>query len=243
MKDQRGTTAIVIGGSMAGMLAARVLANISDQVILLERDEYPLEPVPRNGVPQARHLHAMLTRGHQLVEELFPGISEDWRWAGAEFLDIGMDFAWRTPKGWGVRFPSGIRMLAGSRPLIDFMVRRRLADVRNVTVIESAVVTGLVSSDARDRVTGVTVRMWGGPVQQLSADLVVEASGRMSRAPEWLAALGYPPPRESEVNAHLGYATRLYRRRPEDGAPLEGAVRPGSPAGPDPGGDRVSDRG
>ena len=105
-------------------------------------------------------------------------------------------------------------MLAGSRPLIDFMVRRRLADVRNVTVIESAVVTGLVSRQPHDRVTGVTVRMWGGPVQQLAADLVVEASGRMSRAPEWLAALGYLPPRESEVNAHLGYATRLYRRRP-----------------------------
>jgi 2-polyprenyl-6-methoxyphenol hydroxylase-like FAD-dependent oxidoreductase len=215
MKHQRGTTAIVIGGSMAGMLAARVLAEHFDQVLLLERDEYPLEPVPRTGVPQARHLHALLTRGHQIVEELFPGISEDWRWAGAEFLDIGRDFAWRTPKGWGVRFPSGIRMLAGSRPLIDFVVRRRLADVRNITAIESAVVTGLVSSEARDRVTGVAVRMWGGPVQQLAADLVVEASGRMSCAPEWLLALGYPPPRESEVNAHLGYATRLYRRSPE----------------------------
>ena len=122
---------------MAGMLAARVLSEHFDEVILLERDEYPLEAVPREGVPQARHLHALMTRGHQIVEELFPGISEDWRWAGAEFLDVGRDFAWLTPKGWGVRFPSGIRMLAGSRSLIDFVVQRRLAGAPNVTVIES----------------------------------------------------------------------------------------------------------
>lgn len=200
---------------MAGLLAARVLSEHFDEVILLERDQYPQNATPREGVPQARHLHALLARGHQIVEDLFPGISEDWCQAGGEFLDVGKDFAWRTPKGWGVRFPSGIRMLAGSRPLIDLVIRRRLEDLRNVAVVESAMVDTLTASDSRDRVTGVTVRTPGGEVQQLEADLVVEASGRMSRAPEWLSALGYQPPRESVVNAHLGYATRLYRRTPK----------------------------
>src|SRR5262245_50101643 len=204
MKQHNSTKAVVIGGSMAGMLAARVLSEHFDEVVLLERDQYPQNAAPRDGVPQARHLHALLTRGHQIVEDLFPGISEDWLQAGAEFLDIGKDFAWRTPKGWGVRFPSGIRMLAGSRPLIDLAIRRRLAGVRNVAVVESAIVDALTASDSRDRVTGVTVRTPDGEIRQLEADLVVEASGRMARAPEWLGALGYQPPQESVVNAHLG---------------------------------------
>lgn len=197
---------------MAGMLAARVLSEHFDEVILLERDRYPQDATPREGVPQARHLHASLAGGHQIVEDLFPGISEDWCQAGAELLDIGRDFAWRTPKGWGIRFLSGIRMLAGSRPLIDLAIRRRLAGVRNVAVVESASVDALTATDSRGRLTGVTVRAPDGEIQQFEADLVVDASGRMSRAPEWLSALGYQPPRESVVNAHLGYATRLYRR-------------------------------
>jgi hypothetical protein len=227
---------------MAGMLAARVLSEHFDEVILLERDQYPENATPREGVPQARHLHALLARGHQIVEDLFPGISEDWCQAGGEFLDVGKDFAWRTPKGWGVRFLSGIRMLAGSRPLIDLVIRRRLEDVRNVAVVESAMVDTLTASDSRDRVTGVTVRTPGGEVQQLEADLVVEASGRMSRAPEWLCALGYQPPRESVVNCPSRVCHAPVPAHTQPGG-LEGIVRPGCATRPDAGGHCISYRG
>ena len=129
---------------MAGMLAARVLSEHFDEVILLERDQYPESATPREGVPQARHLHALLARGHQIVEDLFPGISEDWCQAGGEFLDVGKDFAWRTPKGWGVRFLSGIRML-------DRLSRPSRNSAREAARIGAGVDRGLRSTTTMSR--------------------------------------------------------------------------------------------
>ena len=198
------------------MLAARVLSRYFDRVILFERDIYPRLPLHRDGVPQARHLHVLLMRGHRILEELFPGITEDATAAGAEVLDVGEDFAWRTPQGWGIRFRSGIEMLAASRPLIDAVVQRRLATIANIEIAQGSIVTGL-STDRAGQVSGIRVRRARVAEEELvTADLVVDASGRMSRAPEWLKELGYESPKESVVDANLGYASRLYRRRPED---------------------------
>ena len=200
---------------MGGMLAARVLSRYFDRVTLFERDNYPRRPIAREGVPQARHLHALLMRGHRIIEELFPGITEDAIAAGAEVLDVGEDFAWRTPPGWGVRFRSGIEMLAASRPLIDAIVLSRLAAIGNIEIVQGRIVAG-ISSDKAGGVTGVRVRRTQEADEELvSADLIVDASGRTSRAPEWLRELGYAAPAESVVDANLGYASRLYRRRPE----------------------------
>ncbi len=200
---------------MGGMLAASVLSRFFDRVMLFERDIYPRRPIAREGVPQARHLHVLLMRGHRILEELFPGITEDATAAGAEVLDVGEDFAWRTPPGWGIRFRSGIEMLAASRPLIDSVVQRRLAATANIELVQGRIVTG-VSGDKAGRITGVRVRHSQAADEELvTADLVVDCSGRMSRAPEWLKELGYIAPPESVVDANLGYASRLYRRRPE----------------------------
>jgi flavin-dependent dehydrogenase len=108
MKPGR-TQAIVVGASMAGMLAARVLSDIFERVIVLERDTLPEGPQLRPGVPQARHLHALLPRGRRILEKNFPGITSELESAGAEILDFGNDVAWLTP-GCPVRI--GIR---GSR--------------------------------------------------------------------------------------------------------------------------------
>jgi 2-polyprenyl-6-methoxyphenol hydroxylase-like FAD-dependent oxidoreductase len=197
------------------MLAARVLSRHFKHVTLFERDHYPSQPLARAGVPQARHLHALLMRGHRILEELFPGITQDARAAGAELLDVAEDFAWRTPPGWGVRFSSGIEMLAASRPLIDAVVHRRLAALSNVDIVEGCVGIGLGAGQP-GRLSGAWIRHFNTLTQEfIAADLVVDASGRMSRAPEWLKILGYEPPAESIVDANLGYASRLYRRRPE----------------------------
>jgi 2-polyprenyl-6-methoxyphenol hydroxylase-like FAD-dependent oxidoreductase len=200
---------------MAGLLAATVLARHFEHVSIVDSDYYPETPTARSGVPQARHLHVLLTRGYRILEQLFPGISDDWRALGAEVLDLGKDFAWRTPAGWGLRFPSGLEILAASRPLMDFVVRRRVAVLPNVSFVQGATVRALLADESRTRVTGIHVQTRSNEASTMHADLTVDASGRMSRTPEWLKDLGYQPPVETVVDARLGYASRVYVRRPE----------------------------
>lgn len=212
--------AVVIGGSMAGLLAARVLADHFDRVTIIERDTYSAAPLPRKGVPQAHHLHALLARGLQIMEQFFPGLSEEMIAVGACELESGSDLAWLTPAGWGLRFDAGVTVLAFSRPLLDWVVRRRLQAFANVRFIESCEVNGLLADAAGGGVRGVALRyrphesngVDAGPGDDecLKADLVVDASGRASQAPRWLSGLGYQPPRETVVNAFLGYASRVY---------------------------------
>ncbi len=217
----RGRHAVVIGGSMAGLLAARVLADEFETVTVLERDGLPAAPGPRKGVPQARHAHVLLQRGQLLLERLFPGLAHDLAAAGAPVVDAAGDLAWLTPAGWAARFRSGIPMLAASRDLLEWSVRRRVAALPGVRFVEEVDVTGLIPDPAGDGIIGVWVRRRkpaeGQPAEErLEADLVVDASGRGSRAPQWLEGLGYGRVEETVVKSHLGYASRLYER--PDGA-------------------------
>ena len=107
--------AVVIGGGIAGLLAARVLTDHFERVTLVERDHFPETASPRKGLPQSRHLHVLLTRGRMALEQLFPGIGDELLAPGAEAIDAAGDIAWLTPAGWGTRFPSDIRSFACSR--------------------------------------------------------------------------------------------------------------------------------
>jgi 2-polyprenyl-6-methoxyphenol hydroxylase-like FAD-dependent oxidoreductase len=204
--------ALVIGGSLAGMLTARVLANHFAQVTIVERDQLPEGPEHRPGVPQARHLHILLVRGQQIIDQLFPGILDELTAAGAEPVDAADDLAWYTPAGWGIRFHSGLLVRVCSRNLLDWAVRRRLAALPQVRFLPGCEVAGLLAHPNGTALAGVTLR--SPSEERLEADLVADASGRRSRMPQWLEALGYPAPEETVVNAHLGYASRLYRRPP-----------------------------
>src|SRR5262245_41368516 len=153
-----GTHAVVIGGSMAGLLAARVLSGSFTRVTVLERDCYPEDPGPRKGLPQARHLHVLLTRGRRILERLFPGFSNELIAHGANRIDAARDLAWLTPAGWGPRFDCGLDYVACSRDLIDWAVRRRVAALPNLTVREDVDVTGLTASADGRAVSGVRVR-------------------------------------------------------------------------------------
>ena len=212
-----GSRALVIGGSIAGLLASRVLSRRFDRVTIVERDRFPGGPTRRNGVLQASHQHIMLRRGTDILERLFPGIRGELVAAGAPLVDMANDAAWLTPFGWGVRFPSELVMLTCSRDLLEWSVRRRVAALPKVRFLQSAEVTGLLpAANGVDRVGGVKIRFRGERdgergEEVLRADLVVDASGRPSRAPRWLKDLGYEPPQESVIDAHLGYTSRLYR--------------------------------
>src|SRR5262245_471041 len=216
--------ALVIGSSMAGMLAARVLSDHFSSVTILERDSLTAETEHRRGIPQAQHLHALLARGLRIIEQLFPGIGEELVHAGAVPLETGSDVAWLTPAGWGKYFQSNLQILSFTRPFLDKYIRRRLVQIENIKIIPACDVVALVSNANRNGVSGVRVKLCceeesaaGGvrPPQAerfIGADLVVDASGRHSRAPQWLRALGYQAPRETVVNAFIGYATRLYEK-------------------------------
>lgn len=211
---RKGAHAIVIGGSLAGLLAARVLSDHFARVTILERDELPDEAADRAGVPQGRHTHALLLGGQRRIEGLFPGLADELTAAGAPLLDQGWDTFLHLKTGYAPRIKSDVRFHTLSRPLLEARVRDRVRQIANVSVRDRAEVVGLLSDAANRAVVGVRLRQRGrpdAPEESLLANLVVEAGGRASRLPAWLVELGYPAPEVSVVNAFVGYASRYYR--------------------------------
>src|SRR5215217_1058434 len=213
-----GDHAVVLGASMAGLTAAGVLADAYRRVTVVDRDLLPTPGVQRRGVPQGRHAHGLLARGREVLEELFPSVTDELVAQGALYGDIQLHGRWYNE---GVRLqqaPSGLNSLSVSRPLLEGHVRQRLAAVPNVSIVDRCDVAGLVATPDRRRVTGVRTlpRGTGGPEQVLEADLVVDATGRGSHSPAWLADLGYEPPEEDTVRPRATYASAVYRRRPAE---------------------------
>jgi 2-polyprenyl-6-methoxyphenol hydroxylase-like FAD-dependent oxidoreductase len=206
--------ALVVGGSVAGLLAARVLADHADEVVVVDRDDLPDGPVERKGVPQASHVHGLLARGLTEMERLFPGLTAELAGDGGEVADPGIALHWYVN---GARKPpAGIgNGIACTRPFLEAHLRRRLNALPAITVVRGRV-DGLTATDGK-----VDGALLGGAAEgtegeHLRADLVVDCSGRASRADAWLGALGYEAPPRRTVNVELGYATRLFPRQPED---------------------------
>ncbi|MER5479546.1 FAD-dependent monooxygenase [Streptomyces sp. NPDC002734] len=204
-------TAVVVGGSITGMLAAAVLAEYAD-VTVVERDRLPEGPEPRRGLPQARHAHVLWSGGVKAMESLLPGLVEELTARGAWRARIMTDLVSKAPSGqWFRRFThSRHTNVVCGRDLLDAVVRARVLRDARVTLRTGVEAVGLAG--APDRVVGVDVMAGeGGARERLTADLVVDASGRAGRAPVWLAELGLPPVPERTVDSGMGYASRLYR--------------------------------
>jgi 2-polyprenyl-6-methoxyphenol hydroxylase-like FAD-dependent oxidoreductase len=195
--------ALVVGGSIAGLLAARVLAE-HFTVEVVERDVLPEGPEPRKGVPQARHAHALLRRGAILLESLFPDFGNELRTNGAVDVEVGRTFGFLSPFGWSIHFTPTLGVACCSRDLLESRVRRRVRALPNVRFVEGRSVQRLAAQEGR--VTGVELD--DGTTR--TADLVVDASGRGSKAPQWLTELGFGAPRETLVDGGVGYASRVY---------------------------------
>lgn len=230
-----GTHAVVLGASIAGLAASRVLADHYARVTLVERDRLPTEPVARAGIPQGRHIHVLLSSGRTILNRLFPGLEEALGGAGAPLLDGADDLAWLTPAGWAVRFPSRYVGHVATRPLLEWAVRQRLAAHPGIAIREGQVAVGLLATEDRRRVRGVRLRPRErgdeAPPESLVADLVVDATGRGSRTARWLRDLGYAEPPRAEIDAFLGYASRLYRLTAVPDRPWQGLyIQPNLPA-------------
>ena len=205
--------AVVIGGSMAGLCTARVLSAHFDTVTVLDRDTCPDGAFERAGVPQSRHVHALLVRGRQELNRLFPGFDTLMLERGAHEIDFGSDFATLRSWGWERCHPTGMITLFASRNLIEATVRELFHKLPNVDLREQTSVTGLgMTATGRPHIDTVHVvpRAASEPTS-IQADLVVDASGRASKAPDWLQELGITPPHETIVNAHTGYSSRWYQ--------------------------------
>lgn len=218
-----GERAVVLGASMGGLLAARVLADFFETVTVFERDELSDDPVNRRGVPQGRHVHALLPRGARVLEELFPGLLDELIAAGAPVWDDGdLSKAYLSYNGHRV-LPSGVvtgdytemALYMPSRPLLECHVRRRLRRLGNVTIHAGHDVSELTSTADRSRITGVrVVDRAGGAPREMTADLVMDAMGRSAHTPALLENLGYGRPPEDHISMHTTYVSQPLRIPP-----------------------------
>ncbi|UZN03903.1 FAD-dependent oxidoreductase [Cellulomonas sp. S1-8] len=204
---------VVVGASVAGLLAAAALARDGRTVTLLDRDDLPATPEARRGVPQGRQPHLLLHRGLRAIEGLLPGFADDLRGAGAVAVDTG-HLAWLGSVGWSPRSRQ-LDVLLATRPLVEHLMRQRVRALPGVRVVAGARVEGLRRRD---------VGWWVDTAEQAwPADLVVDASGRSSRLPTWLDTLGVAPATVEEVDAHVGYST-VRVRLPADRVGAAGVV-------------------
>jgi len=211
-KSENNKTALVIGGSISGLLASKALSRHFDRVVLLERDKFPEKPMSRGGVPQGGHLHALMSGGAFVIEEMVPGFFRDLEKNGSMIVDATRDMALHFFNAWQPRDLCGIPYFMQSRAFLDWSIIQRLKKEKNIELRDDCFVSELLTSQDRTRVTGVKLKnRTTEKEEEMSADLVVDAGGRSSRTPIWLEALGYAKPPKEEVKIDICYTSRNFQ--------------------------------
>jgi 2-polyprenyl-6-methoxyphenol hydroxylase-like FAD-dependent oxidoreductase len=215
MSNKVGDRAIVLGGGIAGLLSARVLAEAYHHVLVVDRDRLTGVDEPRRGVPHGRHAHALLARGQHILEELFPGLHGGMEAAGVLAGDLSGNLRWYFNGRRLSQAETGLASVSATRPVLESHVRARVQAIPNVEFMEHCTIRGVVTTPGKDRITGVRVISEADATaeQKLKADLVVDATGRGSRMPAWLEELGYARPGEDRVKIDMAYTTRHFRLR------------------------------
>lgn len=202
--------ATIIGGSLGGLCAARVLSEVSERVTVFERDELPDGPANRTAVPQGRHVHMLMARGAQEFENLFPGLLDDMVADGVPILENRPDCihfgAAGHVLGTAHRLQDEFTAYVPSRPMLEWQIRRRVQAIENVDIVHATIAEPTYDS-TRQRVTGVLLDSG----EEVPADLVVDAAGRGTRLPVWLEKWGYPRPHEQTVDVGIAYASQRVR--------------------------------
>jgi 2-polyprenyl-6-methoxyphenol hydroxylase-like FAD-dependent oxidoreductase len=210
---------VVVGGSVAGLLAAAALSPHSRRVLVVERDRLPDAVAPRAGTPHATHSHGLLSSGRAAMESLLPGLTAELVGRGAvSGADAGSIGAWWIGGGLIADCELGVSGMAVSRLLLESVLRERVRALPGVAVHDGVDVLGLTAGPDGDAVTGVRVldRGDGARPRTLDADLVVDASGRLGRAGTWFPEHGWPVPEEDVVAIDLRYVTTRVPARPDD---------------------------
>ncbi|MFE5708428.1 NAD(P)/FAD-dependent oxidoreductase [Rhodococcus koreensis] len=196
---------VVIGGSVAGLMAAAAASDRFERVTVVERDQLSGSPEPRAGVPQGNQVHVILPLGLERMEEVLPGIRQDFVERGCLEFDQLATVPMMSESGWKVRVDSA-NAVAFRRPLFELVIRERVLALGNVSIRHGSA-RGFLLSDDRSRVLGTRLR----DGSEIEADFVVDASGRRTKSPAWLQDLGFGAPTEVRANAYMGYATQFVR--------------------------------
>ena len=205
--------ALIIGGSVAGLLTAAAIHDAFDQVCVIERDKLEANFESRKGAPQGQHVHNLLVAGLNTIEALLPGFTAELDANGARYLKYGRDLRSLTKEGWLYHFESHYVSRAATRGLVEGVIRAKVKALPNVTVMDETTVLHLLFDGEQQRVNGLEVQSKGSDQpQRMMADVVIDTSGRTSKMVEWLTELGYPAPVEEVVDAKVGYATVLYKK-------------------------------
>ena len=220
MKTLIGGQAVVVGAGVAGLTAARAVANYFERVIVLERDPLPTDATHRKGTPQSRHLHGLLASGLTALNELFPRFTEELDLAGAVKIRAGLDVRNERPGydpfpqrdlGWDSR--------AMSRPLVELLLRKGISQSGNIELRQRCRVESFIAAPGSHAVTGVRFENVGGSEESLAGDLVIDASGRASLTQQLLQSLGLPSAEETIIGTDTTYASVVFAI-PED-APID----------------------
>jgi 2-polyprenyl-6-methoxyphenol hydroxylase-like FAD-dependent oxidoreductase len=196
--------ALVIGGSIAGLLAARVLSDHFNEVVLIEKDKFSEGGAVRNGTPQANHIHLLLARGKEILLDYFPDLERELIENGANKIDFLNDGKFYLPSGWAQRFESGVITFTCTRTLLENSIRHQVQKISKIKIQDGTVISSYVLEGA-NRI-GLKTKV----NEEIHADLIVDCTGRNTRTPEWLENLDYPKLADTTVDSFVGYATRRY---------------------------------
>lgn len=203
--------AIIIGGGIAGKLAARVLSDYFREIIILEKDPQSLEVTPRKGARQGEHLHALLHAGQYGLEELFPGITEKFYGSGAIKINSTMDLTWFHHGGWKLRYDGGYTTTLQTRPHLEYHMEQYIEQIPNITYQYQVTVKNFLYQIDDNRVTGVKIQLSNNKsTEQLYADLVVDTSGSASLTSTWLEKAKITVPQE-KLDIGLTYVSQKFK--------------------------------
>ncbi|MBV9273632.1 MAG: hypothetical protein JO333_07040, partial [Verrucomicrobia bacterium] len=206
-----GERAVVVGGALAGLSAARPLSERFRQVVILDRDEMPDGAKPRPGVPQGKHPHGLLGGGVKALEQLFPGFGNELRQAGAVPIDRGFDILFEIAgqDPWP-RIKIGEPTYAMSRPLIELTLRRQVERLANVEVRGGCRALSIIGESDTGAATDICYRTPHGNLETLQSDLIIDASANGSLTLEFLRASGRRLPQETSIGVNMRYASALF---------------------------------
>lgn len=206
---------VVIGGSVAGLISAQILSKYFKRVIVIEKDKIVSGLEMRKSTPQAIHPHILLAKGTRILSSIFPNFINAVVEAGAVPVDISKDSLFFVGGDWQPRFKSDLNCYLCSRILLESVIRKQILENKNVHFVDGATVEKIIPDAKKTLVTGVNIKRIGSDEstheEVIDGDLIVDASGKNSKTPEWLYGLGFDTPEETHVDSNIGYASQYYQ--------------------------------